>query len=284
MASNERRKRRYQEKYASMSAEELRVLLYNHSMGTLGRKISTEELFYIIALFNEKRPKDPREKTPEEALESFHTHYLGSTEVPEEQAYREKPNWIRISLRAAAAMAAVVAVFFCVTITASAFGLNLFGFTPWWDQEQFIFQPDDSDIAFNAPISSDSIPYVELEMLLADHGIMANLTPQWIPEGYVFESITEYTEDGQYIFSAYHVRGDETLRLTIESLGINTPIFEKDSTPVQLYTTDGVDYYFFSNNERLVATGVKDSFLIIITGPITPEEMEKMLDSIEPLQ
>ena len=283
MASNERRKRRYQEKYASMSAEELRVLLYNHSMGTLGRKISTEELFYIIALFNEKRPKDPREKTPEEALECFHTHYLGSTEVPEEQAYREKPSWIRISLRAAAAMAAVVAVFFCVTITASAFGLNLFGFTPWWDQEQFIFQPDDSD--FNAPISSDSIPYVDLEMLLADHGIMANLTPQWIPEGYVFESITEYTEDGQYIFSAYHVHGDDTIRLFIQLLdSTQTPIYEKDENPVELYTTDGTDYYIFTNIDHFVAVGVKDSFQIHISGPITREEIKQMLDSIEPLQ
>ena len=282
MASNERWKRRYQEKYASMSAEELRVLLYNHSMGTLGRKISTEELFYIIALFNEKRPKDPKEKTPEEALECFHTHYLGSTEVPEEQAYREKPSWIRISLRAAAAMAAVVAVFFCVTITASAFGLNLFGFTPWWDQEQFIFQPDDSDITFNAPISSDSIPYVELEMLLAEKGIMASLTPQWIPEGFIADGASDNSYPEKYMFSAYHVRGDETICLIIESFDSNTLISEKDVNPVELYTTDGTDYYIFTNIDDFVAVGVKDSFLIHISGPITREEIKQMLDSIVP--
>ena len=55
---------------------------------------------------------------------------------------------------------------------------------------------------------------------------------------------------------------------------------EKDNSQVRVYESGGVEHYIMENNEKLVATWFTDNLECSITGEISEEDLETMINSI----
>jgi len=65
---------------------------------------------------------------------------------------------------------------------------------------------------------------------------------------------------------------------TVEDL--NAALFEKDSRPVEPYTSNERTYYLFSNEDAITATWSSGLLTETITGNLQIDELKAILDSI----
>ena len=156
-------------KYNAMSTEELQQILREDASKPEGQEeTSTEALFYIMEVLAQRRRARNEGKTPEEALEAFHKYYEEdevSSITEREPVVRKKnltfPNWAR---RLAAAAAIVVLIFSC-TLTAKAFGFDLWEIIVKWTQETFHFGNGVQADA-TAPSINDEMEFRSLQEVL----------------------------------------------------------------------------------------------------------------------
>ncbi len=55
---------------------------------------------------------------------------------------------------------------------------------------------------------------------------------------------------------------------------------EKDDRPVIQYTVNGVDWYIMHNLEYVVASAVVNQREVLFCGPVTVDEMKKVINSV----
>ena len=104
---------------------------------------------------------------------------------------------VRWLTRAALAAAAIAALLLATTVTASAFGYDLWGVIAEWSKETFTFTANDradrpAPDAHQAGASADpgEAEYSSLQDALDSYGISTPLAPAWIPERFELDSVT----------------------------------------------------------------------------------------------
>lgn len=120
--------------------------------------------------------------------------------------------------------------------------------------------------------------------VMEKYGVDKKIFPTWIPEGFVQTDINVVT-DSRYNTIDFNVTyekgvcslGFSTMRLLPGSEG---SIIEKDSRPVEKYTSGGVEYYLMYNLSQVDAVTIVDNTEIFFNGDVTKDEMKKMIDSI----
>lgn len=273
-------------KYNAMSTEELQQILREDASKPEGQEeTSMEALFYIMEVLAQRRQARNEGKTPEEALEAFHKYYEEG-EVPSkperEPVIHKKnsttPNWIKRLVAAAA----IIILIFSGSITAKAFGFDLWEIIVKWTQETFHFGyiSDSSDI--DSPDEQSSEIFVGLQSALDDYDITTSLVPTWIPEGYEEETIRTQDTPKQRQFVAKYKLGDQVIKIWITDYldGYPSQIEQSDDV-IEIYEHAGVKYYIVENYDQLRAAWVIDSFECYISGPLSIEDLRRMIDSIE---
>ena len=274
-------------KYNAMSTEELQQILREDASKPEGQEeTSTEALFYIMEVLAQRRQARNEGKSPAEALEAFHKYYEEG-EVPS-QTEREPviqkkssttPNWVKRLVAAAA----IIILIFSGSITAKAFGFDLWEVIVKWTQENFHFgqvseQPNNGD----APREESSEVFIGLQAALDDYDITTPLVPNWIPDGYVEETIRTQDTPKQRQFIAKYQDGEKVIKVWITDYLEGYPSqIEQSNTAVEVYEHGGVSYYIIEDNEQMRAAWVVDSFECYISGPVSVEELKMMIDSIE---
>ena len=194
---------------------------------------------------------------------------VGQTSLKKDFRPQKRPR-----LMYAACIAAVISsLLLAGTITASALGFDLWGTVVKWTKDTFRF------------VSADTIEtskrYNSLQDALSDYGITEPLAPKWIPDGYEFKSIDVSETPETTKFLAIYMDDGNELMISILSLAdSNTNMYEKDADKVIIYETGGIKHYLMSNEGRLNAVWLYDSYECLISGNITESEIEKMIDSI----
>lgn len=274
------------EKYDNMSTEELQQILRDDASNTEGQGLDMDELLYVLDVLAGRRKAHNEGKTPEEALESFKRNYhpdiYNDSSPVSVTTFAIKPIRKGYWKRGLIAVAAMVAIVISCTITADAWGFNLWDTVAKWTQETFHFGYFGQTEETNAPTPEFNYPCASLQASLDMYNITAQLVPAWLPDGYVEESVDIVQTPKQRQFLAAYQCGSDAIRIFIIDYLDTYPFqVEQSDTLLDTYSRNGIDYLIFENNGQLKATWIYDTYECQISGPISIEEIKEMIDSIE---
>ena len=280
MPDIQNRRERDFSRYDEMEEEQLRQILREDASKPEGEESDTELLLYIMEVLAARRKERNEQKDPQAALESFRENYCTDKEtslISESVPAVRKYGWKRGLIAAAAMLMLVIG---CLT-TANALGANVWGTIAKWTKETFHFgyagQVDES----NDPSPDFSRPCASLQETLDDYLITASLVPAYMPEGYAESDVRVIESPKQRLFMVNYLNGDNLITIRIADYLMGSPAqVEKSDSLLEIYTSEGVDYYILSNNDRLHAVWIVESYECSIAGPVSISEIKQMIDSI----
>lgn len=279
MSENQNRRIGDMSKYDAMTTEELEQILRLDAEAPEEQESDTEEILDIMEVLTErKRMNSHAGKTALEAYESFKQYYMSeteNTEIPSLSNEKAKAKRLR-QLRAVSATAAVLAIIILGSITAKAFGVDIWGSVVKWTQVTFHFGE------WGSSNPNSNLVYASLQEALEQGEVTTNLAPTWFPDGYKLVDIRVEQTPAKKEYRAKYTNGEQILRITVQDYLDGEPYYvEQNEGLIEEYKTSGTSYYLFKNNKRTQAVWIVDSFECRITGELTVDELKKMIDSIE---
>ena len=293
MSASERNQKKDYSRYDQMSTAELEQLLRLDFQAPEDGDSDLDLLLYISDLLAKRNGLSD----PDAAWEQFRTKYrpyangrsLYVLDSGDDAGVSEsvrtshvlpvaRPQWGRRLRRLAVLAASLGACLLSGMAVAQAAGADVFGAIARWTDETFSFASTGS----GTPSNSDSEELARIQDFLQPLG-MANWFPTWHPDGFtpgepqmtelidrVTTYVTFFEEDRSYSV--------ELLLFTQPTNNFGT--FEKDDTPVEEYVHNGQTFYILSNIDTLTATAYRGELMTIISGALTREEIEAIIDSI----
>ena len=274
---SELEKRKDFSQYECMTTEELQEILCKHTHGELETEPDTQELFEIMEVLSSRRQNAgfPAFHSDEDAFAEFCDHYMPQ----EKEAARPKIN--RTLKTVAAVLAIVLVLAVGTTMTAKAFHIDIWSKLANWSKELFQFTDSPQNTIAEDPEKEYSAELKSLQDALAKENITEKLVPAWLPEGYESKDLSVVSTPRMLIINAIYKKNESELIIKIcQTNGTPANQVEKNDNLFEIYTIDGIDYYFFSNTETLQVAWAIGEFECIIIGPITMDEGKKMIDSI----
>ena len=246
------------------------------------------QLDALLAGMEELEPISP-EIDVEASLAYFHEKHarLFEQAMPAKKHYKNKPVR-RHFLRAALVAAVAIALMLCSMITVQALGFNLFGVIAQWTDDVFHFS-----VSGNEDLDSDNVPvlvsdknFKALQDMLDAYGVSKVVCPKWFPEGTALTEINVSHLSATMVIRADYEFADKQISIFIreyfseEDAKIALGNFEKDSCDGIPYNKCDIIHYMFSNNSCSTVTWINGAFACSISGDLTIDELEKMIDSI----
>ena len=285
MSENKRRRGVDYARIDAASTEELEEILRLDAENHTGDNSNIDTILYILEVLEKRKEKEYTGPSPEEAFKSFLNDYLPCEDDTEfnELAADFPPKVVKMPVRrwkrALTAVAAALAIVFLGTISANAFGYNVWEAIVSWTQETFRFT-DGTDV--DDPTPKDKLEYTSLQELLLEKGITTPLAPTWIPERFELTEIRFEELPMQYLFFATYSNGDRSIKIQIANYDVcDSENIEQSEDYYKEYPSNGMIYHIFQDNKQLRAVWVRDGFECYISGELTVDELEEMIDSIE---
>lgn len=285
MSENQDRGIRDFSQYDTMETEELEDLLRFDTDAPEGVEPDVDLILYVLEVLADRRRNNNNEftgKTALEAFESFKQNYLPEgihiDSVPEEKKPAIRPvRW----LRGLTAAAAVLAFVFLGSVTANAFGFDIWRAVAVWAQETFRLEGEDKAES-ELPDADRNRGYASLEEAIYDMEGALGIVPTWIPMGYELTDIRIDENPLQKIYIGFYEKDEKKLKIVIQSYqnGYPEQIEQSDSTD-ETYISSGVIYHFFEDNDQTRVVWINDSYECYITGELSVTQLEMMIDSIE---
>lgn len=272
-------------KYEAMSTEELQALLREDASKPEGEESDEGVLFCVMEVLAKRRQARNEGKSPEEALESFVKNYMPEDEdAPgterESTVRRFKPN-ARRWMSGLVAAAAMIVLVFGMSLTANAFGFDLWDIVVKWTQETFHFGYVEQLDNRGEPEKVDAVGLSELQQVLSDYSITASLAPTWFPEGYVEDDVRVIESPIQRQFIARYKSGEKEIKIWIaDYLETEPGHIEQDGSVAEVYQVGETTHYIITDTDSLQAAWISGSFECYISGPVTISEIKQMIDSI----
>ena len=261
--------------YSSMATEELEEILRLDAEMPEGQESDIDKILYIMEVLAErKRNNSHTGKTALEALESFKQNYMPETDnnIIPIKAKHKFPRWVR----SLTATAAVLAILLAGSVTAKAFGFDVWKAVVQWSQETFHFGEQGSAEAHN------SLPYTSLQDALEKGNVPTWLVPTYIPEEFSLAEIDVQTTPKKKIYTAKYTYGEKIIVIAVRNyLDRNPAYVEQSEGLIEKYEVSGVTYYLFSNQKQNRAIWLYESYECDITGDVTIEELKEMIDFIQ---
>ena len=149
-----------------------------------------------------------------------------------------------------------------------------------WANGTFSFSAGDQ-IDSCEPAKEDCLKYASLQQALAETGQNYNIVPTWIPEGYELTNITIGESPKQKLYNAFYSKGDTPLSIFVHAHLVSDPQrIEIGESPIEVYNSDGVEYYIFANINQFQIIWHIDSYECCISCELTIDEVKMMIDSI----
>ena len=266
-------------KYDAMTTEELEEILRLDAEAPEEQESDIEMILYIMEVLTErKRNNSHTGKTALEAYESFVENYMPETEDSTPASKRTVPfkRTCPRCLRSLTAAAAVLVILVLGTVTAKAFGINVWQAVVKWTQDTFhVGEWDNSNANYN-------LPYTSLQEALEKGKISASIAPTWFPDDYELVDIKVDHSPLQNKYLAKYANGEQSLIITVQDYLDNEPFYvEQSDGLVEEYEASGILYYLFSDVNLTKAKWINGSYECSISGNLTIEELKTMIDSIE---
>ncbi len=179
-----------------------------------------------------------------------------------------------------AVIALLIALSFPSMLVAEAFGFHIFGAIGRWSEETFQYIGNRKDIVPEGapPAPVEDTAFNSLEEALVVGGLPAEMAPTGILEGFHFDSAKVFTPPRRVVvFVNYENEDGLSYFLTIHQFddpsGISSYRFEKDDTPVELYTSGDKTFYIMKNYENYTAVWSDGKAYMITIGASMPKDL-----------
>ena len=251
-----------------------------------------EAVFHILEVLEKREKENPTGRLPDtdQAWKEFQQYYNipegeGQSLYPvrsdpeSQSAPTSTKRSRRFRPRKILIVAAVLVLMFGSMLTAQAAGVDVFGAIGRWTEEKFHFEI--------APTSADGTTDYTFREVSTERGFSKNLIPTWYPEGFeAFEPEDNSIED--YVNSVYcqYINKEENrsylamVSQYYDPSSIESTVYEKDETEIEIYEHDGKNFYIMSNLDSETATWSDGTFKIDIVGQLTVDEIKQIIDSI----
>ena len=268
--------------YDLMETEELEKILWLDAEAPEGVESDTELLLYVMEVLARRRNNnhDIAGKNAHSAWSEFQEHYMPEVilDNPKKKSRRHFAPW----LRRAAAVAAVIVLVFSIPVTAKALTLGeIWDIFARWAKETFSFVSGEiTEVSEPSPDNQNSDQ--SLAHLLPKNKISSTIIPTWFPNRFMLDKVEEDISPIQKSYTALYHDGDTYLRIQVRThLSEDIQNNEIENEPIEIYVSDGVEYYIFQNVDQLRAIWTVESYECLITGDVTLDEIKMMIDSIE---
>ena len=266
-----------------LSTEELQEILRQDSLLD-DDSSDIDTILYITDLLAKRSDSSNNSKDVEAAWKSFKENYypyisdpepLYSFDSPEDEVVKAKPRHLSRAMRTLSVAAVLAVVIISGSVTASAFGYNLWGAVAEWTRDTFGFTQSSQN--------NGIYPFENLRDALAAYDIDEPIVPQWIPDGYGEDTVQAAETPDSKIIVAVSKYGSKEIKLEVKIF--NDPsnrhwLYEMFEDDVEKYSSNGIDFYIMKNDDFTRVSWAVGSNECSILCSLKPKEIYRMIDSI----
>ena len=266
-----------------LSTEELQEILRQDSLLD-DDSSDIDTILYITDLLAKRSDSSNNSKDVEAAWKSFKENYypyisdpepLYSFDSPEDKVVKAKPRHLSRAMRTLSVAAVLAVVIISGSVTASAFGYNLWGAVAEWTRDTFGFTQSSQN--------NGIYPFENLRDALAAYDIDEPIVPQWIPDGYGEDTVQAAETPDSKIIVAVSKYGSKEIKLEVKIF--NDPsnrhwLYERFEDDVEKYSSNGIDFYIMKNDDFTRVSWAVGSNECSILCSLKPKEIYRMIDSI----
>lgn len=254
-----------------------------------GGEIDVEALDSLLEQMEAVSPLPASLSTdPEESLKQFRRRYASVIETANAgtaediSAVPEKRHSNRLFVRALPFAAALMLLL--SSITAQAFGMNVFSVIARWTAE--IFRLDGGSTPYATvslrPLAVDEeATYQSLEEAMEAFGIRAPLAPKEIPERFELVKVWAVNrESGILIYAEFKSSDGKGLIRYNEAEEQEFNTLERENSVITSYFAGRIDHKLISDMGRQKAVWRNGNFECEISGDFSEQELKTIIDSI----
>lgn len=265
-----------------LSTEELQEILRQDSLLD-DDSSDIDTILYITNLLASRASSSDDSKDVEAAWKSFKENYypyisdpepLYSFDSPEDKVVKAKsrrPSRVMKTLSVAAVLAVVI---ISGSVTASAFGYNLWGAVAEWTRDTF---------GFTQGQNNGIHPFENLRDALAAYDIDEPIVPQWIPDGYGEDTVQAAETPDSKIIVAVSKYGSKEIKFEVKIFDDPSNrhwLYEMFEDDVEKYFSNGIDFYIMKNDDFTRVSWAVGNNECSILCSLKPKEIYRMVDSI----
>lgn len=265
-----------------LSTEELQEILRQDSLLD-DDSSDIDAILYITDLLVKRSDSSNNSKDVEAAWKSFKQNYypyisdpepLYSFDSPEDEVVKAKPRHLSRAMKTLSVAAVLAVVIISGSVTASAFGYNLWGAVAEWTRDTFGFTQGQNNGIY---------PFENLRDALAAYDIDEPIVPQWIPDGYGEDTVqAAETPDSKIISSSCKSASGE-IKIEVKAFynyDSKHRVYEILEDGVEKYSSNGIDFYIMKNDEFTRVSWAAGNNECSIICSLKPKEIYRMIDSI----
>ena len=266
-----------------LSTEELQEILRQDSLLD-DDSSDIDTILYITDLLAKRSDSSNNSKDVEAAWKSFKENYypyisdpepLYSFDSPEDKVVKAKPRHLSRAMRTLSVAAVLAVVIISGSVTASAFGYNLWGAVAEWTRDTFGFTQSSQN--------NGIYPFENLRDALAAYDIDEPIVPQWIPDGYGEDTVQAAETPDSKIIVAVSKYGSKEIKLEVKIFDDPSNrhwLYEMFEDDVEKYFSNGIDFYIMKNDDFTSVSWAVGNNECSILCSLKPKEIYRMVDSI----
>ena len=266
-----------------LSTEELQEILRQDSLLD-DDSSDIDTILYITDLLAKRSDSSNNSKDVEAAWKSFKENYypyisdpepLYSFDSPEDKVVKAKPRRPRRVMKTLSVAAVLAVVIISGSVTASAFGYNLWGAVAEWTRDTFGFTQSSQ--------SNGIYPFENLRDALAAYDIDEPIVPQWIPDGYGEDTVQAAETPDSKIIVAVSKCGSREIKLEVKIFDDPSNrhwVYEMFEDGVEKYSSNGIDFYIMKNDDFTRVSWAVGNNECSILCSLKTKEIYRMIDSI----
>ena len=266
-----------------LSTEELQEILRQDSLLD-DDSSDIDTILYITDLLAKRSDSSNNSKDVETAWKSFKENYypyisdpepLYSFDSPEDEVVKAKPRHLSRAMRTLSVAAVLAVVIISGSVTASAFGYNLWGAVAEWTRDTFGFTQSSQN--------NGIYPFENLRDALAAYDIDEPIVPQWIPDGYGEDTVQAAETSDSKIIVAVSKYGSKEIKLEVKIFDDPSNrhwLYEMFEDDVEKYFSNGIDFYIMKNDDFTRVSWAVGNNECSILCSLKPKEIYRMVDSI----
>ena len=269
--------------FDKLSTEELQEIIRQDSFLD-DDSSDIDAILYITDLLVKRSDSSNNSKDVEAAWKSFKENYypyisdpepLYSFDSPEDEVVKAKPRHLSRAMKTLSVAAVLAVVIISGSLTASAFGYNLWGAVAEWTRDTFGFTQSSQN--------NGIYPFENLRDALAAYDIDEPIVPQWIPDGYGEDTVQAAETPDSKIIVAVSKYGSKEIKLEVKIF--NDPsnrhwLYEMFEDDVEKYSSNGIDFYIMKNDDFTRVSWAVGNNECSILCALEPKEIYRMIDSI----
>ena len=266
-----------------LSTEELQEILRQDSLLD-DDSSDIDAILYITDLLVKRSDSSNNSKDVEAAWKSFKENYypyisdpepLYSFDSPEDEVVKAKPRHLSRAMKTLSVAAVLAVVIISGSLTASAFGYNLWGAVAEWTRDTFGFTQSSQ--------SNGIYPFENLRDALAAYDIDEPIVPQWIPDGYGEDTVQAAETPDSKIIVAVSKYGSKEIKFEVKIFDDPSNrhwLYEMFEDDVEKYSSNGIDFYIMKNDDFTRVSWAVGNNECSILCSLEPKEIYRMVDSI----